>query len=59
MRNTDDEDRSGVGSDDEDVFVQAAAIAGEMSNQPPTGRYHVIDENGPVGVSNYISIRSC
>jgi hypothetical protein len=48
----DDDDRSQGGSGEDDVFVQAAAIAGEMSNDVAAGRYHVVDESGPVGVSN-------
>ena len=48
----DDDDRSQGGSADEDVFIQAAAIAGEMNTDAVTGKYHIVDEGGPVGVSN-------
>ena len=48
----DDDDRSQGGSADEDVFIQAAAIAGEMNTDAATGKYHIVDEGGPVGVSN-------
>ncbi len=50
----DDDDRSQGGSADEDVFIQAAAIAGELNNDAATGRYHIVDEGGPVGVSNIL-----
>ena len=50
-RNADDDDRSGLGSDDEDVFVQAAAIAGDMHHDQQQGRVQVVDESGAVGVS--------
>jgi len=46
----DDDDRSQAGSADEDVFIQAAAIAGELNNDVATGKYHIVDESGPVGV---------
>lgn len=49
-RGGDDDDRSQAGSADEDVFIQAAAIAGELNNNTATGRYDIVDENGPVGV---------
>jgi hypothetical protein len=48
----DDDDRSQAGSADDDVFVQAAAIAGEMNTDATAGRYHIVDEGGPVGVRN-------
>ena len=53
MRNGgDDDDRSPAGSgDDEDVFIQAAALTGEMNNDANGGKYHVVDENGAIGVS--------
>lgn len=44
----DDDDRSGGGSGDEDVFIQAAALAGELNQETTTGKYHVVDENGAV-----------
>jgi len=46
----DDDDRSQGGSGDDDVFIQAAAIAGDLNNDVPTGKYHIVDESGPVGV---------
>jgi hypothetical protein len=47
----DDDDRSPAGSgDDEDVFIQAAALTGEMNNDANGGKYHVVDENGAIGV---------
>ena len=48
----DDDDRSQGRSDDDDVFIQAAAIAGELNNDGVAGRYHIVDESGPVGVRN-------
>ena len=52
MRNGgDDDDRSPAGSgDDEDVFIQAAALTGEMNHDANGGKYHVVDENGAIGV---------
>jgi hypothetical protein len=50
----DDDDRSQGGSADEDVFIQAAAIAGELNNDAAAGRYHIVDEGGPVGVRNIL-----
>ena len=41
-----------AGSGDDDVFIQAAAIAGELNNDVATGKYHIVDESGPVGVRN-------
>jgi hypothetical protein len=53
MRNGDDDDRSMGGSDDdEDVFIQAAAISGEMQHDTSAGKYQIVDESGPVGVSS-------
>lgn len=53
MRNGDDDDRSMGGSDDdEDVFIQAAALSGEMQNETAAGKYQIVDESGPVGVSS-------
>ena len=49
-RGGDDDDRSQGGSADEDVFIQAAAMAGELNNDAVTGKYHIVDESGPVGV---------
>jgi len=49
----DDDDRSQGGSADEDVFIQAAAIAGELNNDAATGKYHIVDEGGPVGVRKH------
>jgi hypothetical protein len=46
----DDDDRSQAGSGDDDVFIQAAAIAGDLNNDATTGKYHIVDESGPVGV---------
>ncbi len=46
----DDDDRSQGGSGDDDVFIQAAAIAGDLNNDVPTGKYHIVDESGLVGV---------
>jgi hypothetical protein len=46
----DDDDRSQGGSGDEDVFIQAAAIAGDLNTDATTGKYHIVDESGPVGV---------
>jgi hypothetical protein len=45
-----DDDRSpGASDDDEDVFVQAAAISGDAQNDGGVnGRYQVVDENGQV-----------
>jgi len=50
----DDDDRSQAGSGDDDVFIQAAAIAGDLNNDAPTGKYHIVDESGPVGVRNIL-----
>jgi hypothetical protein len=52
----DEDDRSQGGSADEDVFIQAAAIAGELHNDVPSGRYHIVDESGAVGVRNLFLI---
>ncbi len=49
----DDDDRSQGGSADEDVFIQAAAIAGELNNDAATGKYHIVDEGGPAGVRKH------
>lgn len=47
----DDDDRSQAGSDGgDDVFIQAAAIAGDLNNEISTGKYHIVDEGGAVGV---------
>jgi len=55
MRGDDDDERSQGGSGDDDVFIQAAAIAGDLNNDAPTGKYHIVDESGPVGVrKNFI-----
>ena len=52
-RNPEEDDPSGgvPGSDDEDVFIQAAAIAGERQADAQQGKYQVVDEGGPVSVS--------
>lgn len=49
-RGGDDDDRSQGGSADEDVFIQAAAMAGDLNNDAATGKYHIVDESGLVGV---------
>lgn len=51
-----DDDRSQAGSADDDVFVQAAAISGEMNRDAITGQYHVVDESGHPVVSKSIHL---
>jgi hypothetical protein len=46
----DDDERLQGGSGDDDVFIQAAALAGERNNDAAAGRYHIVDEGGPVSV---------
>lgn len=48
----DDDERSQGGSGDEDVFIQAAALAGELNNDTVAGKYQIVDEGGPTGVRN-------
>ncbi|CAF2149420.1 unnamed protein product [Rotaria magnacalcarata] len=43
-----DDDGSQAGSGDDDVFIQAAAITGDLNNESAAGKYHVVDENGAV-----------
>ncbi|CAF1352654.1 unnamed protein product [Adineta steineri] len=46
----DDDERSQAGSGgDDDVFIQAAALAGELNSNVAVGKYQVVDEGGPVG----------
>ncbi|CAF5218034.1 unnamed protein product [Rotaria magnacalcarata] len=47
-----DDDGSQAGSGDDDVFIQAAAITGDLNNESAAGKYHVVDENGAVNVSS-------
>ena len=58
MRNGDDDERSVGGSDDdEDVFIQAAAISGDIQQDGSAGKYQIVDESGPVGVRERSSRR--
>lgn len=47
-----DDDGSQGGSGDEDVIIQAAAIAGDMHNEAGLGKFHVVDENTAQKVRN-------
>ncbi|CAF0721702.1 unnamed protein product [Rotaria sp. Silwood1] len=58
MKGGDDDDRSQAGSGDDDVFVQAAAIAGEINNESAAGKYHIVDEKGPRKIRQRVSRRN-